>query len=271
MDPLPQKPERGQHWKEAKSLERGSPRVNEPEYVGGIHGVEHALRRGGVSELFVELDKHNARIQTLIDTAQRAGIRVTPVAPQKLQSWVGELRHQGVVARLEPKGSVDLASIIAARGTQAFFLVLDGVQDPHNLGACLRTADAAGVDAVILPKDRAVAVTPTVRKVASGAAESVPIARVTNLARTLREMKEAGIWLVGAADAAAADVYAQDLTGPLALILGAEGQGLRQLTEKHCDFLIRIPMAGEVSSLNVSVACGIVLFEAVRQRRAMTT
>lgn len=245
--------------------------MNEPEFVGGIHGVEHALRRGGVSELFIELDKHNTRIQALIDTAQRAGVRVTHVAAEKLYGWVGELRHQGVVARLEPKGSVDLASIIATRGSHAFFLILDGVQDPHNLGACLRTADAAGVDAVILPKDRAVAVTPTVRKVASGAAESVPIARVTNLARTLRELKDAGIWLVGTSDLAPTDLYTQDLTGPLALVLGAEGQGLRQLTEKHCDFLVRIPMAGEVSSLNVSVACGIVLFETVRQRRVTSS
>lgn len=242
--------------------------MTELEYVGGIHGVEHALRRGGVRELFIDPEKHNPRVQMLMTRAEHAGVRVTQVSSSILDKWVSGVRHQGVVARLKPQEPADLTAILADRQQNTFLLILDGIQDPHNLGACLRTADAAGIDAVIVPKDRAAAMTPAVRKVASGAAESIPLIRVTNLARTLRELKEAGLWLVGTSDGAPVDVFEQKLTGPIAVILGAEGQGLRQLTEKHCDYLIRIPMAGAVSSLNVSVACGIVLYEAVRQRRA---
>ena len=148
----------------------------------------------------------------------------------------------------------------------AFLLVLDGVQDPHNLGACLRTADAAGVHAVIMPQDRAVGITPVVHKVACGAVESVPIFTVTNLARTLRQLRDAGIWIYGASDAADEELYGCDLQGPIALVLGSEGKGLRRLTREHCDHLLAIPMAGQVESLNVSVAAGVLLFEARRQR-----
>ena len=243
--------------------------MTEFEYIGGIHGVEHALRRNGACELFFDPEKSNPRVQTLIARAERAGVKVTPVASAILDKWVNGIRHQGVVARLKVQEPADLTAILADRQQNIFLLVLDGIQDPHNLGACLRTADAAGVDAVIVPKDRAVAMTPTVRKVASGAAESIPLIRVTNLARTLRELKDAGLWIVGTSDGAAVDVFDQKFTGPIAVILGAEGQGLRHLTEKHCDYLVRIPMAGAVSSLNVSVACGIVLYEAIRQRRAL--
>ena len=151
--------------------------------------------------------------------------------------------------------------------TEPLLLILDGVQDPHNLGACLRTADAAGVSAVIAPRDRAVGLTPTVRKVACGAAEAIPFIQVTNIARTLRELKDRGIWLVGADGAAEMDIFSAGLRGPLGLVMGAEGEGLRRLTREHCDFLVRIPMAGTLESLNVSVATGICLFEAVRQRQ----
>ena len=177
--------------------------MTEFEYIGGIHGVEHALRRNGACELFFDPEKSNPRVQTLIARAERAGVKVTPVASAILDKWVNGIRHQGVVARLKVQEPADLTAILADRQQNIFLLVLDGIQDPHNLGACLRTADAAGVDAVIVPKDRAVAMTPTVRKVASGAAESIPLIRVTNLARTLRELKDAGLWIVGTSDPAA--------------------------------------------------------------------
>jgi 23S rRNA (guanosine2251-2'-O)-methyltransferase len=162
----------------------------------------------------------------------------------------------------------DLWAHLEALDHPPLVLVLDGVTDPHNLGACLRSADAAGVDAVILPKDKSASVTPVVRKVACGAAETVPLHAATNLARVLKGLKERGIWLYGAAGEARSSLYAQDLTGPAALVLGSEGAGLRRLTREHCDFLVHLPMAGAVSSLNVSVATGVCLFEVVRQRTA---
>lgn len=176
-------------------------------------------------------------------------------------------RHHDPVASLPRLDEEGLVGRVAEAGRDAFLLVLDGVQDPHNLGACLRTANAAGVMAVVAPKDRAVAVTETVRRVASGAAEHTPFVQVTNLARFLKRLQEAGVWLVGTADEADRTLQDTDLTGPLGIVMGAEGKGIRRLTAEHCDFLVRIPMLGQVECLNVSVATGVCLFEAVRQRR----
>jgi len=182
-----------------------------------------------------------------------------------------EVRHQGVIGRLQPsreRNERDLELLLDGLEHPPFLLVLDGVQDPHNLGACLRTADAAGVDAVIAPRDRAAGLTATACKVACGAAQTVPFIRVTNLARTLGRLQKAGIWLVGAAGEEDRELYQADLTGPLAIVVGGEGRGLRRLTRERCDLLVSIPMAGIVESLNVSVATGICLYEALRQRRA---
>jgi 23S rRNA (guanosine2251-2'-O)-methyltransferase len=179
-------------------------------------------------------------------------------------------RHQGVIALCEEGQTHDEAFLLESmekQGNKALFLVLDGVTDPHNLGACLRSADGAGVHAVVVPKDNSVGLTPVVQKVACGAAESVPLVMVTNLTRTLEKLQQAGAWVVGAAGEAEQFIYDIDLTGPLVLVMGAEGKGIRQLTRKQCDYLAKLPMAGEVSSLNVSVATGVCLFEIVRQRR----
>jgi 23S rRNA (guanosine2251-2'-O)-methyltransferase len=188
---------------------------------------------------------------------------------RELDQLSGQERHQGAIARLKPagiQGEGFLDELLDKVGPQPFVLVLDGVQDPHNLGACLRSADAAGVHAVVVPRDRAAGLSPTVRKVASGAAETIPLVQVVNLARTLRHLKDRGLWLVGAAGEADKDLYTADFKGPLALVMGSEGEGLRRLTREACDFLVRIPMRGTVESLNVSVATGVLLFEAVRQR-----
>jgi len=188
-----------------------------------------------------------------------------------LDQETGGAAHQGVVAEVRPSVALDengLLDLLTAAAPPALVLVLDGVSDPHNLGACLRTADAAGALAVVAPRDRAAGLTPVVRKVAAGAAETVPFAQVTNLARALRDLKDAGLWIVGTAADGEQDLFAADLRGPLAVVMGSEGRGLRRLTREGCDFCIRLPMQGAVQSLNVSVAAGIVLFEAGRQRRA---
>jgi 23S rRNA (guanosine2251-2'-O)-methyltransferase len=209
-----------------------------------------------------------AEIRTL---AQGAGVQVATADDAQLDKLANGERHQGVVAELLPRAGdpeTQLEEALEAAGSAPLLLVLDGVQDPHNLGACLRSADAAGVAAVIVPRDRAAGLTPVVRKVAAGAAETVPLVAVVNLARTLRALKERGVWLVGTDDAADQPLYQADLTGPLALVMGSEGEGMRRLTRECCDRLVSIPMAGAVESLNVSVATGVVLFEAVRQRSA---
>jgi len=239
--------------------------------IYGLHAVLAALSqgKGNVAEMWVDGTRRDARLTALLEAAQQAQTKVHTVTRQALDERVPEARHQGVVARCKNTPSytdADLHDLLQALDTPPFVLVLDGVQDPHNLGACLRSADAAGVHAVIVPRDRAASLTATVRKVASGAAESVPLLQVTNLARTLRELKELGIWIVGAAGDAATSLYDVDLKGPLALVLGGEGKGLRRLTRDLCDAQMHIPMAGSVESLNVSVATGICLFEAVRQR-----
>lgn len=240
------------------------------DLVFGIHAVEAFLQRApqDVLELFVMKDREDKRMQPIIQLARQNGVSVQFCNRKTLDDMVSG-QHQGVVAkaRLQSSGNeADLAAIVEQQ-EKPFILILDGVTDPHNLGAILRSADAAGVHAVVAPKDRSVKLTSVVRKVACGAAESVPFITVTNLARTLRELQDAGVWIVGTAGETETLVYDADLKGPLALVLGAEGEGLRRLTRETCDSLVKIPMFGTVSSLNVSVAAGICLFEAVRQRR----
>jgi len=228
--------------------------------VYGIHAVTALLKKS--PEQVIKLYLSETRRE--FDTGE---IPVQWVSRQELDQLSGGQNHQGVIAECRDVAKTYTESdLLQLLGPIPFVLILDGVQDPHNLGACLRTADAAGVQAVIAPKDNSVGLTPTVRKVACGAAETVPFIPVTNLARTLRTLKDAGVWLFGADDQAETTLYKTDLRGPLGLVLGAEGTGLRRLTKEHCDSLISIPMAGSVSSLNVSVATGVCLFEAVRQR-----
>lgn len=244
---------------------------NDSEIIYGLHAARHALEQSLhlVLEVWIQSDKKNAQvISELIKAAGSISIQFVP--KHTLDKLSEYQRHQGIVIRKrrEKTAAQDLHSLLQHPDRPLpLFLVLDGVQDPHNLGACLRTADATGVRAVIIPKARTVSKTATVSKVASGAAESVPLIEVTNLARTLREMQEAGIWIVGTADSAEASIYSADLNRPLALVMGGEGDGLRENTRNHCNLLVRIPMAGKVESLNVSVAAGVCLFEAVRQRQ----
>jgi 23S rRNA (guanosine2251-2'-O)-methyltransferase len=236
--------------------------------VFGFHAVLARLRADAASVLEILLDdqRNDARVKDLVAIAERSKVHVMRVPKERLDGFGGQ--HQGVVARVNLKNlAVELDDVLEGK-EDAFLLVLDGVQDPHNLGACLRVANAAGVDAVIAPKDRAVGVTPAVSKVASGAAEATPYLMVTNLARTLAELKERNIWIVGTDERADKTLYELDLPRAVAWVLGAEGEGMRRLTRESCDFLVRIPMQGQVESLNVSVAAGVVLFETAR-RRAM--
>lgn len=246
-----------------------------PRVLFGFHAVTIRLKTapGSVIELYIDGTRRDARMRQFIERAKEAGVRLLESDELRLQALSGTHRHQGVVAKVTPappsKSLDDLLDAVEAAGEGApLLLVLDGVTDPHNLGACLRVADGAGAHAVIAPKDHAVGINATVSKVASGAAETVPYFMVTNLARTLNELKDRHIWVVGTADDAPRKLYAADLRRPLALVLGAEGAGLRQLTRKTCDELVNLPMAGAVESLNVSVASGICLYEAVRQRGA---
>ncbi|MFC1750709.1 23S rRNA (guanosine(2251)-2'-O)-methyltransferase RlmB [Pseudomonadota bacterium] len=240
----------------------------------GIHAVTAALKQAdSIVEVYLdEGQRPNARLANVIDQLKQSKVAIRYVARNELDLMAGGERHQGVVVRLAavttPAAGKNLGIFIDELDHPPFLLILDSVQDPHNLGACLRSADAAGVDAVIAPKDKAVGLTPVVRKVACGAAEVVPFFQVTNLARTLRELQKAGVWLIGAAGETDSSIYDIDLKGPLAIVMGAEGKGLRRLTREHCDLLAKIPMVGSVESLNVSVATGVCLFEALRQRRA---
>jgi 23S rRNA (guanosine2251-2'-O)-methyltransferase len=240
-------------------------------FVYGLHAVNAVLERAPerLLELWLAEPRDDARARELRDRAVSVGVRVQTVGGDALAKLVGEVAHQGAVAAVRPlKGwdEHDLIESLERCAEDPLLLILDGVTDPHNLGACLRTAEAAGAQAVLIPKDRAAAVDGVVRKVAAGAAEFVPVASVTNLARTLGALKERGIWVVGTDAEAPQTLYAADLNRPLALVLGAEGSGMRRLTRERCDFLVRIPMAGQVESLNVSVAAGVALFEARRQR-----
>ena len=241
----------------------------------GFHAVTVRLKTAPATivELHVDASRRDARMRSLVERARAAGVRILDSDDARLTQQCGAGRHQGVVARVQPlaaRHSLDdvLDEAAAAARGPALVLALDGVTDPHNLGACLRSADATGVQAVIAPKDHAVGLNATVAKVASGAAETVPYLMVTNLARSLEELKERDIRIVGLSDESERTLYELDLAGPVALVLGAEGSGLRQLTRRTCDELVRIPMAGAVESLNVSVACGVCLFEVVRQRLA---
>jgi 23S rRNA (guanosine2251-2'-O)-methyltransferase len=240
-------------------------------FVYGLHAVSAALERAPqrLLELWLAEPRDDTRFRDLKDRAQTAGVHVHLVAVDALRKLVGEVVHQGAVAAMRPLKSWDehdLSQALNQMGEQPLLLILDGVTDPHNLGACLRTADAAGAHAVIIPKDRSATVDGVVRKVAAGAAEFIPVVNVTNLARTIGALKERGIWVVGTDGEAPLPLYSSDFKRPLALVLGAEGSGMRRLTREKCDFLVRIPMAGHVQSLNVSVAAGIALFEVLRQR-----
>ncbi len=243
--------------------------MGETSIVFGFHAVTGRLRHGAgsVLEILVDERRHDPRLRRLLDLAARSGVRVQAVAAQRLDGLAGEGRHQGVVARVRPAAAAhDLDSVLAAAAGVPLLLVLDGVQDPHNLGACLRVADALGAHALVAPKDRAVGLTPVAEKVASGAAQTVPYVVVTNLARSLGEMQDAGLWVVGLSQQADTPISSVDLCRGVALVLGAEGAGMRRLTAERCDQLASIPMTGTVESLNVSVAAGICLYEACRQR-----
>lgn len=239
--------------------------------IYGFHAVLGKLRRDpeAVFEVYLSSQRHDMRAKDVLRLAESQGVRLIQAEAERLDRIVGTRRHQGVVARVDARHrELKLADVLEGLEENALLLVLDGIQDPHNLGACLRVADAAGAHGVIAPKDRAVGLNATAIKVASGAADSVPYVTVTNLARSLREMQEAGIWIVGAAGEADKSLYAIDQKVPIAWVLGAEGDGLRRLTRETCDELARIPMHGSVDNLNVSVASGICLFEARRQRSA---
>ncbi|HVI24597.1 MAG TPA: 23S rRNA (guanosine(2251)-2'-O)-methyltransferase RlmB [Xanthomonadaceae bacterium] len=244
------------------------------QWIAGINAVAAAVEHDAehVREVLLEAGAKNPRIADIEANARRVGIDVRRVAQQALDGVAGGLRHQGAVARYAAAKTWDeheLPALVEAAAGKALVLVLDGVQDPHNLGACLRSAAAAGVTAVVIPKDKAAQVNATVRKTAAGAADSIPVVRATNLARCLRDLQQLGVWTYGLAGDAQASFYDLDLTGNVALVLGGEADGLRRLTREQCDQLVTIPMPGAgqgVESLNVSVAAGVALFEAVRQR-----
>lgn len=245
--------------------------MSETSVIFGLHAVRTLLqqRPERAALLLLQKGREDARMQELVQLAQAKSIKIDYRDQRELDRLAGDERHQGACLQIRSVGVLGegaLDDLLDAMTTPPMLLVLDGVQDPHNLGACMRTADAAGVAAVIVPKDRAAGLSATVRKVASGAAESVPLIQVTNLARTLRWLKEREIWIVGTDDQAEHSIYGAKLTGPLAIVLGAEGTGLRRLTRENCDMLVSIPMRGIVESLNVSVATGVLLYEALRQR-----
>lgn len=239
--------------------------------IFGIHPVTSILTNSPdrIKKLIIDSKRQDERLQKLLKQAVQLGIPIEAHDKQKLEKLLGSATHQGIAAECVDRKKLtedDLELLLSKLEKPPFLLILDEVQDPHNLGACLRTADAAGVHAIIAPKDNSVGVTAITEKVASGAAETVPFMQVTNLARTMRSLQERNIWLYGLAGEATQNLYQAKLTGAIALVLGAEGSGLRQNTQKHCDALYSIPMLGFVSSLNVSVAAGICMFEAVRQR-----
>lgn len=241
------------------------------QYIFGMHAVEGVLARQPerVIHMLVQQGRHDKKVDALIQRAKQCNIRVEQTAKQELDRITEDATHQGVVVfckRTRSYEENDLKSLLADLSKPALILVLDSVQDPHNLGACFRSADASGVDMIIAPKDKAAGITAIVSKVACGAAETVPFVQVTNLARALEELKEAGVWTYGAAGEATQTIYQTDFRGHTAIVLGAEGDGLRRLTRETCDVLVKIPMQGTVSSLNVSVATGVILFEVLRQR-----
>lgn len=238
----------------------------------GIHAVQAALDYSpqNIRRAWVDSQRLDARLKQVIDDLVALGITPEKTERKKLERMADGKNHQGIMVAVELPAMLSedrLKQDVEALNETAFYLVLDQVQDPHNLGACLRTADAVGAHGIIVTKDNAAGITPTVCKVASGAAETVPVYQVTNLARVLRWMKEQNIWIMGAAGEAKQTIYDMQLDMPLALVMGAEGTGMRHLTRQHCDFLVKIPMAGQVESLNVSVAAGVMLYEVFRQKR----
>ncbi|GGB46819.1 23S rRNA (guanosine(2251)-2'-O)-methyltransferase RlmB [Shewanella inventionis] len=244
--------------------------MKKQDTIFGIHAVKALLENSPerVIELWLLQGRDDERLMPLINSASEFGITLQRAARKVLDEKASSTQHQGIVARVKAAKALtehDLDALLENTAVP-FLLILDGVTDPHNLGACLRNADAAGVHAVIVPKDNSVGLTSTVSKVACGAAEIIPLFQVTNLARTMRHLQDKGVWIVGTAGEADGNVYQADLTGPLAIAMGAEDKGLRRLSRESCDSLVSIPMAGSVSSLNVSVATGVCLFEAVRQR-----
>lgn len=243
------------------------------ETAFGFHALQVIVKTAPqrIKQLYALQGRQDQRMQKLLSACEKAGIKPRWLDKDELDRLC-DGRHQGVFAELKPGksyGEKDLYKLIESLARPATVLVLDGVTDPHNLGACLRTADAAGVDAVVVPKDNSAGLTEVARKVASGAADTVPLVSVTNLARCLKKLQELGMWITGTAGEASEDVYEADLSGSRVIVMGAEGKGMRRLTRECCDGLVKIPMAGEVSSLNVSVATGVILFELVRQRQAV--
>lgn len=239
--------------------------------IYGLHAVTALLNNSQrqIKQIFINQERQDKRLVALLKLAESRGIPIVPLNIQSMAKKFPDTVHQGIVAMAKPLPlyqEKDIPTLLAEKATPPLILILDGITDPHNLGACLRSADAAGVDFVIMPKDKSAPITPVVSKVACGAAESIPIIRVTNLARTMDILKESGIWLYGAAGEAEHELYDLEGKTPIALVLGAEGEGLRRLTRERCDGLFSIPMLGSVSSLNVSVATGISLYEIVRQR-----
>jgi len=243
--------------------------MKEPRVIFGFHAVLARLRAdpSSVQEILLDENRNDARVRDVAAAAERTGVRLMRVPTKRLDGFYGGGRHQGVVARVTVTDTrEDLEDLLDRLKEPPLLLVLDGVTDPHNLGACLRVADGAGVHAVIVPRDRSAGLGATAAKVASGAAETVPFYAVTNLARTLKELKERNIWIVGTDDSAEGDLYGAELPEAVAWVLGAEGEGLRRLTRETCDFLVRIPMYGAVESLNVSVAAGLCVYESRRRR-----
>ena len=243
--------------------------------IFGLHAVEAALKQDGesVEQLWCDKQRRDKRLQSVLQLAAKRGVNPQLLSRAELDKLAPGGKHQGIVAQVAQSSAATarnetfLEQLLTDLDVPPFLLILDGVTDPHNLGACLRSADAAGVHAVIAPRDRACGLTPVVRKVASGAAETIPFVQVTNLSRTIKSLRDAGVWVIGTAlEEGAVSLYERDLKGPLALVLGAEGKGMRRLTRENCDDLVYVPMAGTVQSLNVSVATGVCLFEALRQR-----
>lgn len=240
------------------------------EYLYGLHTIAAVLSTEPerILELMVAKDRKDERINEVVSAARKQGIAVQFCQRKTLDEKAKGEQHQGILARAKPARVLDESDLdkIVEQQQTPFLLILDGVTDPHNLGACLRNADAAGVHAVVVPKDNSATLTPVVRKVAVGAAETVPLIQITNLSRTLKHLQQAGVWVVGAAGEAEQLIYDCKMLGAIAIVMGAEGKGMRRLTRETCDELVKLPMAGSVSSLNVSVATGICLFEVVRQR-----
>ncbi len=239
--------------------------------IFGVHAAQSALDYSPekINQAWVDQKRQDERLQGLVKGLGQRGINIQKADRKQLDSLSKGANHQGIILEVEMPAMLsenDLKSVVESAKQVPFWLILDHVQDPHNLGACLRTADAAGVQGVIVTKDQAVGITPTVCKVASGAAETVPVYQVTNISRTIAWLKDQGVWVVGAAGEAEKTIYETDVNMPIALVMGAEEKGMRRLTREQCDFLVKIPMQGSVESLNVSVAAGVLIYEVFRQR-----